>query len=206
MFSASSKSSLHAILNDYATFLDKNGEDISVHDLAWTLRQRRSLLCWRTSIVASSLRHLRTKISTHGQNNEPSVIIKALPETQNSVLGIFTGQGAQYVRMGAELIQASETARTIIQQLESHLEEIPDGNAPNWSLVAELFAESSSRVHEAIISQPLCTAVQILLVDLLRLGGVHFNVVVGHSSGMLCARTISLSAQTDYVVLEFQAR
>ncbi|KAI1073512.1 putative polyketide synthase [Whalleya microplaca] len=187
IFSAFSESSLDAVLRDYAQYLHKNREDIDLHDLAWTLRQRRSVLGWRTSIAASSLGDLRTKILTNIEDDEISVGIKALPEIQNSVLGIFTGQGAQYVRMGAELIKHSEIARTIIQRLESHLRDIPDGEAPDWSLSSELLAESSSRVHEAAVSQPLCTAIQILLVDLLRLSGVRFDIVVGHSSGEISA-------------------
>lgn len=40
---------------------------------------------------------------------------------------------------------------------------------------------------EALISQPLCTAVQIVLVDMLNLAGIKFNSVVGHSSGEIGA-------------------
>jgi hypothetical protein len=34
-----------------------------------------------------------------------------------------------------------------------------------------------------VLSQPLCTAVQILQVDFLRSATVEFDVVVGHSFG-----------------------
>jgi acyl transferase domain-containing protein len=183
MFSASSQSSLIAVLRSYSELLHSNGQDIDLHDLAWTLRQRRSALSWRGYIAASSLGELCSKISAKMEGDESSVSIKALPGPQKRVLGIFTGQGAQYVRMGAELIQCSEAARIIIEGSESHLRELRGGDAPTWSLTAELLAKSSSRVHEAAISQPLCTAIQILLVDLFRLGGVCFDVVVGHSSG-----------------------
>ncbi|KAI1100574.1 putative polyketide synthase [Jackrogersella minutella] len=188
VFSASSESSLRATLSSYAEFLNGNEENIDIHDLAWTLRRRRSVLSWRSYIVASSLADLRTKMLTHVEDRETGVGAKALPEVEKRVLGIFTGQGAQYVRMGADLIQYSETARAIVEQLGSYLRWISDSDAPTWSLVTELLAESSSsRVNEAAVSQPLCTAVQILLVDLLRLGGVRFDAVVGHSSGEIAA-------------------
>ena len=187
VFSAFSHSSLSAGLDAYLKLLDGKDGDIDLHDLAWTLRQRRSVLGWRRSITASSLDDLRTILRACDGENTASVGLKALPTSHNRILGIFTGQGAQYARMGAELIQQSKKAREIVHQLESYLGELPDGDAPAWSLEAELLAETASRAHEASISQPLCTAVQILLVDLLRLGGVGFDAVVGHSSGEIGA-------------------
>ncbi len=88
--------------------------------------------------------------------------------------------------MGAGLIRQSPPARQMIRALEADLARLPDG--PTWSLEAELLADaSSSRAGEAEISQPLCTAVQLVLVDLLRASGVRFDAVVGHSSGEMAA-------------------
>lgn len=59
----------------------------------------------------------------------------------------------------------------------------PHPQAPEWSPLQELAAgKSSTRVHEALISQPMCTTIQIALVDLLQNLGIHFSVVVGHFS------------------------
>jgi acyl transferase domain-containing protein len=194
VFSASSQQSLTATLRAHLEFLDQynnnneNREDLDPHDLLWTLQQRRSVLGWRMAITAPTLEELPVKLRACLTDGAASIGVRALPASSNRILGIFTGQGAQYARMGAELIQHSETARGIILRLDSYLRELPDGDRPAWSLESELMAdESSSRVHEASISQPLCTAVQILLVDLLRLGGVRFSAVVGHSSGEIAA-------------------
>lgn len=45
----------------------------------------------------------------------------------------------------------------------------------------------SSRLAEAEISQPCCTAFQIALVDLLCHYGIRQNAVLGHSSGEIAA-------------------
>jgi acyl transferase domain-containing protein len=90
--------------------------------------------------------------------------------------------------VGADLIERSIFARKIIQELEEHLTMLPEKDRPSWSLEAELLADaSSSRLNEAALSQPLCTAVQIILVELLRLANVNLDVVVGHSSGEIAA-------------------
>ncbi|KAI1755490.1 putative polyketide synthase [Xylaria castorea] len=202
VFSAHSESSLANMLRDYSTFLNADGKAININDFAWTLRQRRSVLGWRTSIVASSPCDLATKLLTHINDHESNVGVRALADTNNRLLGIFTGQGAQYMRMGAELVETSEKARSIIHELELFLREIPSGDAPTWSLTDELLAEPISRINEAAISQPLCTAVQILLIDLLRLGGVRFHAVVGHSSGEIAAAYAAgfLSARDAMVI------
>lgn len=45
----------------------------------------------------------------------------------------------------------------------------------------------TSRINDAEFSQPLCTALQIGLVNLLSAWGVHPSAVVGHSSGEIAA-------------------
>lgn len=54
----------------------------------------------------------------------------------------------------------------------------------------------TSQVNKAVYSQPLCTALQIALVDLLYSWDIHPNSVTGHSSGEIaaayCAGAISL--------------
>lgn len=71
-------------------------------------------------------------------------------------------------------------------ECEEALGTIPE--PPSWSLSEELLADSTkSRVSEAQFSQPLCTAIQIGLVDLLRACGIKLSTVVGHSSGEIGA-------------------
>ena len=90
--------------------------------------------------------------------------------------------------MGAELFTQTALARETLQKLEGYLSELPGEDRPSWSLVTELLADASvSRVGEAAISQPLCTAVQIILVDILRSAKVNFDAVFGHSSGEIAA-------------------
>src|SRR6478735_11396011 len=76
-----------------------------------------------------------------------------------------------------------------IAELDGYLAELPASDAPDFTLESELLAfKETSRVAEAAISQPLCTAVQVLLVDLIReLAGIQLSAVVGHSSGEIAA-------------------
>ncbi|KAH6658993.1 putative polyketide synthase [Truncatella angustata] len=190
VFSAFSEQALRGNLSKFVSYLEGN-PSIDPRDLAYTLRERRSVLSYRAAIAAGSIGQLATGIAaklqeeTVGTHNQSSVSKLGKPP---KILGIFTGQGAQYPQMGAELVQKSPVARKLLQDLEWYLAQLPGSDRPTWSLQAELLADSSSsRVNEAVLSQPLCTAVQIILIDLLRLANVEFSAVVGHSSGEIAA-------------------
>lgn len=58
----------------------------------------------------------------------------------------------------------------------------------SWSLAEELEKPvDESRINDAEISQPACTAIQIGLVLLLRSWGIVPCVVTGHSSGEIAS-------------------
>lgn len=95
-------------------------------------------------------------------------------------------KGAQSAQMGRHLLAHNKLFYQSIRDCQRALESLPDG--PSWSLMHEMsLGEAESRVSQAMISQPLCTAIQIALLDLLRASGVKFAAVVGHSSGEIGA-------------------
>ena len=101
---------------------------------------------------------------------------------------VFTGQGAQYAGMAKELLAHNEHFRSTIRSLDEVLQALPTPHAPSWTLEQTLLdGPDTSRINEVTHSQPICTAVQIGLVDLLRTWGVQPASVVGHSSGEIAA-------------------
>jgi len=80
--------------------------------------------------------------------------------------------------MGKELYAASDLFRNAIDQMQRSLNSLPADDRPDWSLVDQLEAPSeTSRVGEAAVSQPLCTALQVALVTVLRAAGVDHVIV-----------------------------
>lgn len=168
---------------------DLDDETTNLRDLAWTL-SRRSAFSLRTWYSAHTLEELRTKVRAAldaKKNDSKDLGVRPSHKTQ-SILGIFTGQGAQWPRMGQRLVESSPFAAAIMEQLDASLQSLPKQDRPSWSLKEELSKPSeSSRVMEGTFSQPLCAAVQIILVELLKEAGITFDVVVGHSSGEIGA-------------------
>ncbi|KAI9753134.1 MAG: putative Hybrid PKS-NRPS biosynthetic cluster [Chaenotheca gracillima] len=191
-FSAASERSLLASLTAYSLYL-KAHQSVNLRDLSWTLNSRRSTFPFRATFSARNVDSLRTKLDDRllaaKSKADATIGVRASSiQAKPRILGIFTGQGAQWARMGAQLISSTKAALSIIQNLEKSLAELPPADRPTWSLISEITAEpGASRVNEAELSQPLCTAVQILLVDLLKSAGIAFAAVVGHSSGEMGA-------------------
>jgi hybrid polyketide synthase/nonribosomal peptide synthetase ACE1 len=192
VFSASSEASLAASLASYSSLLSGQ-KSVSLQDLAWTLHARRTALPVATAISAVDAQGLCTRIDemleSWRQNPDKGIGNRRKADSEaRRVLGIFTGQGAQWPAMGRLLLLSSDYCRRLLETLDRSLAELPEAERPSWSLLSELLVEgSSSRVKLAAFSQPICTAIQILLVDLLRSAGITFSAVVGHSSGEIAA-------------------
>ncbi|KUJ20445.1 polyketide synthetase [Mollisia scopiformis] len=186
-FSAASEKSLTGILTDYAEYL-RIRPQTSLQDLSYTFYARRSEHTVRTSISAKSAPDLCAKIDELLRSNgNVGVRSKAL-SNPTRILGVFTGQGAQWATMGRELILNSPYAKKTVQELDAMLQKLPEAERPAWSLMDELTCDASqSRLDKAVVAQPLCTVIQVILYDLLSSAGVRFQAVVGHSSGEIAA-------------------
>ncbi|KAF3039878.1 t1pks [Didymella heteroderae] len=206
VFSAPSQRALFAVLRSFLKYLDTEPA-IDLRALSHTLCARRTAFSVRMAFHVSSLKDLRIQLeSTIEQEGAKSVVTATVSAPQPQILGIFTGQGAQWAGMASRLMQYPG-AITAIGELERSLDELPD--PPSWSLKAELSrVKLYSRITETAIAQPACTAIQILLVDMLRAAGIHFSAVVGHSSGEIAAAYAAgyLSARDAIRVAYYRGR
>ena len=206
-FSALTKSSLRRHLKDVVEFLDES-PSINLADLAYTLSTRRSTFPYRASYPGLSALDLRQRIeaSVVRPDGEAMDITRA-SSNPAQILGIFTGQGAQWAGMSKELIQDSPFVQARLAYLEAVLASLPEADRPSWSLKAEILADGpNSKLDTATLSQPICTVVQIILVDLLRAAGINFAAVIGHSSGEIAAAYASgvLSARDAVLVAYYR--
>ena len=202
LFSAQTEKALVTMIENYSEYL-KSEKSVNLQDLSWTLQSRRSIMPIKAFFSGSSqaeiVAQMDKQLSTVRQTAGTELGTRSRPasgDNASRILGVFTGQGAQWPVMGKELILRSEVFNQSIELLETTLSETHE--PPTWSLKKEIMASSAqSRLCEAALSQPLCTALQIAIVDLLKAAGVSFYTVVGHSSGEIGAAYAAgvLSAQ-----------
>lgn len=174
-FSAHDKATLQSNIDAHG----KIAGHYKLLDLSYTLANRRTRLSSRAFAVAS---HANLDIVFNQQEGYHFAEKQRIP----TIGFAFTGQGAQWARMGSELITYYPSFLRSIRILDRALENLPD--APEWSLEDVLLEDTQkSRVGEAEFSQPLCTAIQVALVQLLNQWGIQPVVTVGHSSGEIAA-------------------
>ncbi|KAJ5660180.1 hypothetical protein N7507_006631 [Penicillium longicatenatum] len=146
-------------------------------DFSFTLTKRRSAFPWKSLLLASTAKELSKKLA-EGNFSKP---IRSLDVSE--IHFIFTGQGAQYAAMGKALL----VYPVFQKSLEEASEYIRRLGSP-WSLIDEFLAEGAlSKVDLPEIAHPLCTALQVALVDLLASWNIFPVGVTGHSSGEIAA-------------------
>ncbi|KKZ65546.1 hypothetical protein EMCG_08619 [[Emmonsia] crescens] len=160
-------------------YLEKHPEAFDVHlmnNLAYTLCQRRNHLSWKVAVSSPSSSKLIEALSTN---------ITPQRSVDEPLIGfVFTGQGAQWDKMGRELLGTYPVFRATMETADECLAAL----GAEFSLIDELSkGNGTSCISEAYFSQPACTAVQMALTDLLRSWGIHPVSVVGHSSGEIAA-------------------
>ncbi|KAF2181508.1 hypothetical protein K469DRAFT_589235 [Zopfia rhizophila CBS 207.26] len=163
--------------------LAKSITNWDLEDIAFTLSARRSLLTYRSFITASK-EEINQGLSG---DNKLSVVKKQSATTP--ILGfIFTGQGAQWPQMGRALMDEYPSYMATIRRLDKYIDDLDESHGRDWSIEDVLNqTQEEGMVHNAELSQPLVTAVQIALVNLLSQWNVTPAAVVGHSSGEIAA-------------------
>lgn len=170
VYSAATPESLSNMGEGYAEYLNKHPERIE--DVAYTLINKRESLDHRGFLVASR--------DSPGKPSLPSPPSQGLGP---NVVMVFTGQGAQWPQMGRDLLRSNKVFKASIQRMDLELEKVAGADL-KWTIEGELKKSAkTSRVNIAEFSQPLCTALQVALVDCFRSVGVTPSAVVGHSSG-----------------------
>ncbi|KAL4977326.1 hypothetical protein BDW66DRAFT_150182 [Aspergillus desertorum] len=173
LFSAGRPEALKNMVKNHAEYIAKHPERLA--DVAYTLAERRERLKYRAFSVVTE--------GTALLDDPPVVTSQGIEQAAF----VFTGQGAQWVQMGRQLMVDYPSFLTDIQSMDQALCGLKE-NAPSWSIEDILFScDDITQLSRPELSQPLCTAVQIAVIDLLVSWGIRPSAVVGHSSGEIAA-------------------
>ncbi|KAJ4392595.1 hypothetical protein N0V85_006934 [Neurospora sp. IMI 360204] len=153
-------------------------ENALLSNLAHTLCARRTLFPWTATFSGASIDSL-IKTLDSGR------IKPAKASTTAPRIGfVFTGQGAQWWAMGKELIDAYPVFKAALLDCDVEIKKL----GATWNMVEELSRDAeTSKVNQLDYSTPVCVAVQIALVELLKAWGIKPTAVTSHSSGEIAA-------------------
>nr|A0A455M7S4.1 RecName: Full=Non-reducing polyketide synthase atnG; Short=NR-PKS atnG; AltName: Full=Arthripenoid biosynthesis cluster protein G [Arthrinium sp.]AYO60880.1 NR-PKS AtnG [Arthrinium sp.] len=175
--SAHCQTSLEENKRQLLQFLTENKET-SLADLSYTTTARRMHHTLRSAYTGGSIQDIINSLGrdlgkNHGQDKPGAP----------RVAFAFTGQGAHYAGMGADLFKVSQPFRTTITGLQkicvthgfpqfAHL--ISDPSTPMENV-------STAQIHLSL------AALEIALVDLWKILGISPDLVIGHSIGEYAA-------------------
>ncbi|KAK4206787.1 hypothetical protein QBC37DRAFT_457526 [Rhypophila decipiens] len=197
LFSAKHPNALRKMIERHQAYHLSHPDRLS--NLSYSLAMKRDTFDHRVFAVADEVDDWRPKFSAE----------TAALRQQPSLIFVFSGQGAQWARMGKELKAVYPAFEESIKALDRHLQALEHHDKPGWSLVEELLkGKKKSRLSEAEFAQPCTTALQIALVDLLRQCGLKPDAVVGHSSGEIAGAYASgaLTAREAILVAYYRGK
>lgn len=184
VFSANDDDSLKRQIDFLSQHVTDCRVNIKLSDLSYTLSARRSRHFCRAFLPCypdpgGCVNQFQTNLVKYGKK----------PQNPPKIVFVFTGQGAQWSQMGAELLRMfPETAGRCITELDGVLQQLPEHLRPKWSLLEELTEpRSAEHLRQPEFSQPLSLALQLAVLAVLDSWNMRADFVVGHSSGEVAA-------------------
>ncbi|KAK5657863.1 hypothetical protein OQA88_2411 [Cercophora sp. LCS_1] len=179
LLSASSRPALAKMAANYARYAKENPEHLDA--LVYTLAMRRE----RLKLTGYTIVDTDSEVAS-----TPSDVQTATPGATGAqrVAFVFTGQGAQWVGMGREMMRGNAAFADSIRAMDDALQTLP--HPPTWTLEELLTTNTDNADYLGPVdrAQPICTAVQAAYVDALAADwGIQPAAVVGHSSGEIGA-------------------
>ncbi|MFG3716172.1 acyltransferase domain-containing protein, partial [Micromonospora sp. NPDC047730] len=158
-----------------ANWLEREGRDVPLPDVARGLALSRAALDYRAVVVGDDRESVIAGL--RGVMGDAGV-------SSGGVGAVFTGQGAQWVGMGRELAGEFPVFADVFGQVCAGF----DGLLPAG--LGEVVAGGvvgGLGLDDTVFTQPALFAVEVALFRLLESFGVRVDVVVGHSVGELAA-------------------
>jgi acyl transferase domain-containing protein len=181
LFSAATEDSLLKQFNNIGRYLTENGSLVNSKDLEYTLNCRRSRLATRGFLVAPKS-SFQNDLGLLSPTIQADKAYEALDLTF-----VYTGQGAQWPGIAWELIHRFPSFKKSIRYYDACLQALDEAIRPSWTIEETILNKDANTIHLSDRSQPVCTAVQLALTNLLRGWNIKPRTVLGHSSGEIAA-------------------
>ena len=184
LWSGKTESSLRSIASQLAEQWTQNATPESHQTLCNTLLYHRTLLAERAGI-AGTADTIASELKKYAEGDATSVVhhSSALDRSSRPVAFVFCGQGSQWMTMGSDCMSSFPVYASVMKQCDTIVRKLG-----GWSLLEKI---NSKEVNTTRISQPATTAVQIALVEQLKVWGVVPTAVTGHSSGEIAAAYVA---------------
>ena len=187
--SAKNREGLQDLAIAYQNHLAAN-PDKALKDICYTSNVGRSHFSERLAIAEDSAAGLREQLASFIAGQTTKEVARGNVQSNNQIAFLFTGQGSQYVGMGAELYQTQPVFRTAVDRCAEILQPYLDRPLLEVLYPTERTAEASL-LHETIYTQPAIFTLEYALAQMWLDWGVRPTTLIGHSVGEYVAAAVA---------------
>ena len=188
VFSARTENSLQAAMGRLASHLEENPEQ-SLADVAYTLQVGRHAFERRAAVICRDRHEALEVLSGRGSRRVQRGRVQG---KERPVVFMFTGQGAQYPRMGEGLYRSEEVYRRVVDECCEILQ-----RRVGFDLKALLYPlpgqdeQAAERLRDTRYTQPALFVTEYALARLWMSWGIKPQAMIGHSIGEYVAACLA---------------
>lgn len=153
---------------------------VDASDVCFTANRGRHHFAHRCCVIGRDGPELVTALDRFLRGARPTAT-PAKKRRRAAITFLYSGQGAQYARMGEALYRTEPIFRNALD----HCLALFAG--AGISLADALFADDDGRLHRTLYAQPALVSLQIAMTQLWKEWGVVPATVIGHSVGEFAA-------------------
>ncbi|BBZ47093.1 sulfolipid-1 biosynthesis phthioceranic/hydroxyphthioceranic acid synthase [Mycobacterium parmense] len=179
--SSTSADELRRTAGRLADWVDAH-DDVALADLAYTLARRRTHRPVRTAVIAGDRSQLAGALREVAGGQTPYE--PAMGRDDRGPVWVFSGQGSQWARMGADLLATEPVFAATVAQAEPVI-----ARECGFSVTEAISAAEVVTGQDRI--QPTLFTMQVALAATMKAHGVRPGAVIGHSLGEAAAAVVA---------------
>ncbi|MGW0594866.1 acyltransferase domain-containing protein [Streptosporangium sp. NPDC002607] len=203
VISGRSGEALRAWAGRLAVYVEE-GNELGPADVAFSLATSRSAFEHRAVVVGGDREELLAGLAAVASGDSAAGVVRGVADVDGRMVWVFPGQGAQWVGMGARLLEESPVFARRMAECAAALEPFVQ-----WSLLDVVRqVEGAPGLDRVDVVQPVSFAVMVSLAAVWESLGVRPDAVVGHSQGEIAAAVVAggLSVQDGARVVALRSR
>ncbi|MBE9060857.1 type I polyketide synthase [cf. Phormidesmis sp. LEGE 11477] len=186
--SAKDSAALRELAAQYAERLAQTSDDLTLRDFCWSAGTGRSHFSYRLALVTDSLFEAQNQLAAYAHGSASEATINNASWQLANVAFLFTGQGAQTVRMGQGLYDSEPIFRATIDRCDKILTTEFDRSLLGILYPSDaLLKNAEALIDQTENTQPALFAIAYALVELWKSWGINPKCVLGHSVGEYAA-------------------
>ncbi|MGO2371949.1 type I polyketide synthase [Pseudoalteromonas sp. KG3] len=178
--SGKSEIALQQQVVNYVDYLSSH-PDTAFSDICFSAANQRSHFEYRLTLVAESTKEALQRLTDKNYH------VGSAAEESPKLAFLFTGQGAQYLKMGQQLFETQPLFKDTLEHCDDILRPL------DIPLIDFLYAEDADPelLNQTIYTQPVLFSLEYALAQLWQSWGVQPDAVMGHSVGEYVAACVA---------------